>query len=440
MRHYSLIHRDQPLTSLQRATHRIDYTIRYNGADHLRPEVFNLSWLQYFLVDIQFGFLVIALVMGWLIHWVIHWYQSSSTKPCNYRYSKKEVEFFPLSTSSTTPTTLDDYSTPSTASGFKSSGFRFLRTPNNRNQYNSTSELFEHVCFIPLLIYHGFGRILLTLCGCFRSLVANIVVNNRGSGVMMRKTSRYFIKCLNVVMDGLRCAFPNRDQQQEQQPPIVEINTSLSATSCKFGDNIAILSDNEILHLSPSISNHLNSSLTQQTEYLQQLQQRYIHNTHLDPPRIPSLSTGSNMIRFTVCDQSSTTADGSSSDENSDQSVLGRDCIPDNSRNTSSSSSTNNSSYPAHCRLPISLIPDHSDSTSKVDGPSVRRFTLSNPSASATASSSKLLLASRQQNSPNRSSPTESGISIPRLHESKSSSTQSPFSSGSSEPFHTDNS
>ena len=44
--------RDTPRTSVQQAADWIEYVHRHSGAKHLRPEVYNLHWYQYYLLDV----------------------------------------------------------------------------------------------------------------------------------------------------------------------------------------------------------------------------------------------------------------------------------------------------------------------------------------------------------------------------------------------------
>ena len=44
--------RDTSRTSVQQAADWIEYVHRHKGAKHLRPEVYNLYWYQYYLLDV----------------------------------------------------------------------------------------------------------------------------------------------------------------------------------------------------------------------------------------------------------------------------------------------------------------------------------------------------------------------------------------------------
>ena len=52
--------RDNPRTSVQQAADWIEYVHRHKGAKHLRPEVYNLYWYQYYLLDVL-AFLLTAI-------------------------------------------------------------------------------------------------------------------------------------------------------------------------------------------------------------------------------------------------------------------------------------------------------------------------------------------------------------------------------------------
>jgi len=44
--------RDQPLTPLEQAVYWTEHVIRHKGAPHLRSAVLDLTWYQYFLLDV----------------------------------------------------------------------------------------------------------------------------------------------------------------------------------------------------------------------------------------------------------------------------------------------------------------------------------------------------------------------------------------------------
>jgi glucuronosyltransferase len=57
----SRIYRDQPLTPLEQAVFWTEYVIRHKGAPHMRSAVLDLTWYQYFLLDV---IAVLALAVG----------------------------------------------------------------------------------------------------------------------------------------------------------------------------------------------------------------------------------------------------------------------------------------------------------------------------------------------------------------------------------------
>jgi glucuronosyltransferase len=48
----SRIYRDQPLTPLEQAVFWTEYVIRHKGAPHMRSAALDLTWYQYFLLDV----------------------------------------------------------------------------------------------------------------------------------------------------------------------------------------------------------------------------------------------------------------------------------------------------------------------------------------------------------------------------------------------------
>lgn len=50
----SKIHKDQPGHPVTRAVYWINYMLRHNGASHLRSAVYDVSLIQYFLLDVIF--------------------------------------------------------------------------------------------------------------------------------------------------------------------------------------------------------------------------------------------------------------------------------------------------------------------------------------------------------------------------------------------------
>lgn len=61
----STIHRDQPDHPVSRAVYWINYMLRHNGAAHLRAAVYDVSLVQYFLLDVLLA-LGAAAALLWL--------------------------------------------------------------------------------------------------------------------------------------------------------------------------------------------------------------------------------------------------------------------------------------------------------------------------------------------------------------------------------------
>jgi len=55
--HISNLLKDRRRSPLQEACDWIDYVLKHGGAQHLRPQVFNIPWYQYYLLDVM-AFLV----------------------------------------------------------------------------------------------------------------------------------------------------------------------------------------------------------------------------------------------------------------------------------------------------------------------------------------------------------------------------------------------
>ena len=58
----SKLMKDRPRTPLEKAGDWIEYVLRHGGARHLRPQVFNIPWYQYYLLDVM-AFLVAVVIL-----------------------------------------------------------------------------------------------------------------------------------------------------------------------------------------------------------------------------------------------------------------------------------------------------------------------------------------------------------------------------------------
>ena len=60
MRKLSIISRDEPENSLEKAIWWTEYVLRHKGAKHLRSAALDLEWYQYVLLDVV-GFLLLLI-------------------------------------------------------------------------------------------------------------------------------------------------------------------------------------------------------------------------------------------------------------------------------------------------------------------------------------------------------------------------------------------
>jgi len=58
----SKLMRDNPRTPLEKTGDWIEYVLRHGGARHLRAQVFNIPWYQYYLLDV-ITFLVAVVIL-----------------------------------------------------------------------------------------------------------------------------------------------------------------------------------------------------------------------------------------------------------------------------------------------------------------------------------------------------------------------------------------
>ncbi|KAM7143127.1 2-hydroxyacylsphingosine 1-beta-galactosyltransferase isoform 1-T5 [Molossus nigricans] len=68
-RQLSEIHRDQPGHPVERTVYWIEYILRHRGAHHLRAAVHQLSFWQYFLLDVAAVLLLAAALLSLLLSW-----------------------------------------------------------------------------------------------------------------------------------------------------------------------------------------------------------------------------------------------------------------------------------------------------------------------------------------------------------------------------------
>ena len=59
--------KDRRRTPLQETCDWIEYVLRHGGARHLRPQVFNIPWYQYYLLDVMAFLAAIIVLVGMVI-------------------------------------------------------------------------------------------------------------------------------------------------------------------------------------------------------------------------------------------------------------------------------------------------------------------------------------------------------------------------------------
>ncbi|XP_077447623.1 UDP-glucuronosyltransferase 1A5-like [Stigmatopora argus] len=77
MRRLSDLHRDQPITPLERAIFWVEYVLRHKGAQHLRTRAYAMPWYAYYNVDMALLLLCPGLVLVVLVRL---WYRRKTAK------------------------------------------------------------------------------------------------------------------------------------------------------------------------------------------------------------------------------------------------------------------------------------------------------------------------------------------------------------------------
>lgn len=60
--------KDRPLSPEQSVVYWTEYVIRHKGASHLKSHAFNLSWYQYFLLDVISVVLLAILLLFFIVY------------------------------------------------------------------------------------------------------------------------------------------------------------------------------------------------------------------------------------------------------------------------------------------------------------------------------------------------------------------------------------
>lgn len=59
----SRLHRDQPITPMEKAVFWVEYVMRHKGARHLRTEAYKMPWYSYYCLDVLFILLSVVTVL-----------------------------------------------------------------------------------------------------------------------------------------------------------------------------------------------------------------------------------------------------------------------------------------------------------------------------------------------------------------------------------------
>ncbi|KAM9132629.1 2-hydroxyacylsphingosine 1-beta-galactosyltransferase-like isoform 1-T2 [Pangshura tecta] len=77
----SALHRDTPMHALNRTVYWLEYILRHDGAPYLRPAVYDLSFYEYFCLDILALFLLCLACVAYALYKAIVWYRGKSASP-----------------------------------------------------------------------------------------------------------------------------------------------------------------------------------------------------------------------------------------------------------------------------------------------------------------------------------------------------------------------
>jgi len=65
--------KDRPMTPAESVVYWTEYVIRHKGAPHLKSHAFNLTWYQYFLLDVIAAVVSVTLVAFYFTRIVFKW-------------------------------------------------------------------------------------------------------------------------------------------------------------------------------------------------------------------------------------------------------------------------------------------------------------------------------------------------------------------------------
>lgn len=91
MKRISQLFTDRPASALETAVYWVEYVIRHQGAPHLRSIAVDLSWYQYYLVDVIAAFIAALLFTIFILYKLFEWILQKLYITCSYvRKSKEE--------------------------------------------------------------------------------------------------------------------------------------------------------------------------------------------------------------------------------------------------------------------------------------------------------------------------------------------------------------
>lgn len=67
--HVSSLLKDRRRTPLEETADWLEYVIKHGGAQHLRAQVFNIPWYQYYLLDVIAFLVALAAFVVMVIRW-----------------------------------------------------------------------------------------------------------------------------------------------------------------------------------------------------------------------------------------------------------------------------------------------------------------------------------------------------------------------------------
>ncbi|XP_015379885.1 PREDICTED: UDP-glucuronosyltransferase 2A3-like [Diuraphis noxia] len=72
--------KDRPLPPSEMVNYWFEYVLRHNGASHLNSKAFNLTWYQYFLLDIITVVVILLVIFAYLTFILFRWFQYYTLK------------------------------------------------------------------------------------------------------------------------------------------------------------------------------------------------------------------------------------------------------------------------------------------------------------------------------------------------------------------------